>query len=134
MLSFNLGDCGVVSNIIIKIYTPIIVYPKNTCKIFGSNMSIEQVCHERAYTFSQKMSNEASLNVHSQKMARLVAHHWKKLKFSMGILTFFAIPNKFRKGTGSVWSFSSQLSHKVEQIWSIKIRAQFPCSLDICKF
>ena len=100
MLSFNLGDCGVVSIIIIKIYTPIIVYPKNTCKIFGSNMSIEQVCHERAYTFSQKMSNEASLNVHSQKMARLVAHHWKKLKFSMGILTFFAIPNKFWKGTG----------------------------------
>ena len=26
----------------------------------------------------------------------------------------------------------SQLSHKMGQIWSIKIRAQFPCFLDIC--
>ena len=29
------------------------------------------------------------------KIARLVAHHWKKLNFSMGILTFLIIPYEF---------------------------------------
>ena len=62
---------------------------------------------------------------HSLKIARLDAHHWKKLKFSMSILTFLVIPNEFWKGIGSVWRSISELSHKMGQIWSIKFRAQF---------
>ena len=74
-----------------------------------------------------------ALRVHSLKIVRLVAHDWKKLNFSMGILTFLAVPNEFWKGKGSSWSSVSQLLYEMGQIWSIKIRAQFPCFLDICK-
>ena len=70
---------------------------------------------------------------HLLKIARLVAHHFKKLKFSLGILTFLAIPNQFWKGTGSVWRSFSQLSHKMGQTWSIKIRAQFICFSNVCE-
>ena len=34
-------------------------------------------------------------SLHTLKIARLVAHRWKKLKFSLDILTFIAIPNEF---------------------------------------
>ena len=57
----------------------------------------------------------------------------KKLKFSIGILTFLAISNEFWKGTASVGRSVSQLSHKMGQIWLIKIRAQFLCLSKICE-
>ena len=72
--------------------------------------------------------------LHSLELARLVAHPWKNLKFSMAILTFIAIPNEFWKIKVFVWSSVSQLSHKMGQIWSNKIRAQFLCFSNICDF
>ena len=51
----------------------------------------------------------------------------------MGILTFLAIPYEFLKGTGSVWHSISQLSYKMGQIWSIKLRTQFLCLSIICE-
>ena len=48
----------------------------------------------------------------------------KKAEIFYGYLTFLAIPNEFWKGKGSLWSSFSQLSYKMGQIWSIKIRAQ----------
>ena len=66
-------------------------------------------CHQILYT------KWGILSTHSLKIARLVAHHWKKLKFSMGILTILAISNEFWKGIGSVWSSVSQSSHHIIQ-------------------
>ena len=56
-----------------------------------------------------------------------------KLKLSTGILKILAIPNEFWKGKRSEWLSVSQLSHKIGQIWSIKIRAQFLCFSNICE-
>ena len=49
-----------------------------------------------------KSNNSGSLATHLLKIAWLVAHPRKKLKFSMDILTFIAIPNELWKGKGSV--------------------------------
>ena len=82
------------------------------------------------YASDSNKAVKATQPIHSLKIARLMAHPWKKLKLSVDILTFIAIPNEFWKGKGFVWSSGCHLSHKFgpSKLWH-----NFLVFLYICK-